>query len=416
VSVIIVSKVLNQTDYPRSHTKQHEISLVSFSVISWIVSRINFRSAFFIVFVVGCCFLVSSTAEAHPATGIVVDHNGNVYFSDLETIWKLDANGKKTVFRAGVNGRHVHQLAIDEEGNIYGADLSYNQATKGWPSAIWKMSPARRLTYLLETTEQPPRGMSIWRDRAGNMYLVDQNNHTKTQTLLLRRSPDGRVTTFAGSAYGHKDGRGSEANFGSVGAIAFGPDGSLYLTDSTSVRRVSMDAAVTTIAKDLNFKTREDRPTLFGGAYGSLAGLAVDPNGNVYVADAGNRRLLKISTDGKVEVVYRAEPPFFPNGVFAMQAGDIYVLEVGFSLPSTWSGPRVRKLSGAKNEIVAAAGPDAPSGIKAAVAEQAGSTAESVIEFFYLGGVTRVVVILLSLCLVVSTLVIWKRKRRERRT
>ncbi len=331
----------------------------------------------------------SSTTEAHPATGIVVDRQGNVYFSDLETIWKVDAKGRKTVFVAGVKGRHVHELAIDQDGNIYGGDVSYNQATKGWPSAIWKMTPDGKLSYLLEPTEHPPHGMSIWRDAAGNMYLIDQNNHTKTKTLLLRRTVDGKVITFAGSAYGHKDGRGTEANFGSVGGMSFGPDGSLYLTDNTSVRRVSMEGYVTTVATDLNFKTQEDRPTLFGGASGSLTGLAVDANGNVYVADAGNRRLLKISADGKVEVVYRTEPPFFPNGVFATPAGDVYVLEVGFTPPNIMSGPRVRKLSGGKNEIIAAVGADAPVGIKAAVAEQAGSTAESVIEFFYLGGVTR---------------------------
>jgi hypothetical protein len=219
---------------------------------------------------------------------------------------------------------------------------------------------------------------------------------------------------LAGSTYGFKDGSGAEANFGSVGAIAFAPDGSLYLTDSTSVRKVSMDGIVTTVAKNLNFKTRDDRPTLFGGAYGSLAGLAVDTSGIVYVADAGNRRLLKISTDGKAEVVYRAEPPFFPNGVFVTRGGDIYVLEVGFALPNVSSGPRVRKLSGSKNEIIASVGSDAPTGIKAAVAQQVGSKTESVIEFFYLGGLIRAVVILLSVTLVVSALVIWKRKRKER--
>lgn len=367
-----------------------------------------------VVFASTALLFLSAAVKAHPATGIVVDRSGNVYFSDLETVWKLDANGKKTVFRAGVNGRHVHELSIDEQGNIYGADISYNPATKTWPSAIWKMTTDARFTYLLEPTEHPPRGMSIWRDRAGNMYFVDQNNHTKTQTLLLRRHVDGKVSTLAGSAYGHKDGAGVAANLSSVGGMAFGPDGSLYLTDGTSVRRVSMEGLVTTLAKDLNFKTREDQPTLFGGAYGSLAGLTVDANGNVYVADAGNCRLLKITTDGKVEVAYRAKPPFFPNGVFATAAGDIYVLEVGFALPSTWSGPRVRKLSSGKNEIVAAVGAEAPSGIKAAVAEQVGSFAETIIEFFYLGGLPRVIVVLLSAGLIVSSLVIWKRKRRER--
>ncbi len=221
-------------------------------------------------------FLLPANAPAHPATGIVVDHAGNVYFSDLETIWKLDPKGTKTVFRAGVNGRHVHELAIDDDGNIYGADVSYNPANQTWPSAIWKMTPEGKFSYLLEPTVNSPRGMSIWRDRAGNTYFIDQNNHTKTQTLLLRRDPDGKVTTLAGSAYGHKDGSGAAAHFGSVGGMAFGPDGSLYLADGGSVRRVSMDGIVTTIAKDLNFKTREDRSTLSGNTHGSLTGLSVD--------------------------------------------------------------------------------------------------------------------------------------------
>lgn len=374
--------------------------------------KIKFYVIMIVVFA-ECLFLADRT-HAHPATGIVVDRSGNVYFSDLETIWKLDATGKKIVFRAGVSGRHVHELSIDEQGNIYGADISYNPSTKTWPSAIWKMTYAGVFTYLLEPTEHPPRGMSIWRDRAGNMYFVDQNNHTKTQTLLLRRQPEGKVSTLAGSAYGHKDGAGVAANFSSVGGMAFGPEGSLYLTDGTSVRRVSMEGTVTTIAKDLNFKTREDQPTLFGGAYGSLAGLSVAANGTVYVADAGNRRLLKITTDGKVEVVYRAKPPFFPNGVFATGTGDIYVLEVGFALPNISSGPRVRKLSSGKNEIVA--GADAPSGVKAAVAKHAGSSAEAIIGFFYLGGVTRVIAVSLSVGLLVSSLAIWRWKRRERQT
>src|SRR5687767_14658659 len=94
----------------------------------------------------------SSMARAHPATGIVVDRSGNVYFSDLETVWKIDANGKKTLFRDGISGRHVHELSIDEQGNIYGADISYNPARKTWPSSIWKMTPDGQFTYLLEPT------------------------------------------------------------------------------------------------------------------------------------------------------------------------------------------------------------------------------------------------------------------------
>lgn len=358
--------------------------------------------------------------EAHPATGIVVDRKGQVYFSDLETIWKIDLQGKLSVFRAGVSGRHVHELSIDAQDNIYGADVTYNPATKGFPSDVWKMTLEGKFTYLLEPTEHPPRGMSIWRDRDGNMYLIDQNNHTKSQTLLLRRTPDGGVTTLAGSAYGHKDGRGTQANFSSVGGIAFGPDGSMFLTDGSSVRKVSLDGVVTTIAQNLNFRTADDKPTLFGGAYGTLAGLAVDSYGNVYVADAGNRRLLEIKPDGKVEVVYRADPPFFPNGVVTTPAGLVYVMEFSFTPPSNSGGPRIRRLSDGKNEVIAVVGNEAHSGSQTLPVEEAGTASEIFTTTFSISSSlkpwVKVAIVFFGLGLTVSSLLLWQRRRRERQS
>jgi hypothetical protein len=289
--------------------------------------------------------LSCSLVSAHPSWGIVVSSNGIVYFSDLETIWRIDRNGKLSVVRAGVSGRHTHELAIDEQDDIYGPDLSYEPATQKWITAIWKMTPDGKFEYLQPPSNQAPPGMSIWLDRGGNMYSVDQNNHTKTKTVLLKRTPKGVISTLAGGVYGHMDGKGPAAKLSTVGAMVFGADGNLYLSDGEYVRRVSMDGAVTTIAKDLLSRTAEDKPALFGGSYGSLAGLSTEPGGNVYVADAGNRRLLKISRDGKVTVVYRCDPPFFPNGVFATSAGEVYVLEFSFVPPGTWGGPRVRKIA-----------------------------------------------------------------------
>lgn len=367
----------------------------------------------FAFFAAAMILFLAPVTTAHPATGIVVDRQGQVFFSDLETVWKLSRDGKLSVFRAGVSGRHVHELTIDGEDNIFGADISYEPATKKWVSDVWKMTPEGKFSYLLAPTTDPTPGVSIWQDQKGRMFSIDQNNHTKTQTLLLMRTADGKVTTFAGSAYGHADGNATAARFGSVGGMAFGPDGDLYLTDGTSVRKVAMDGVVSTVATSLDFRTAEDKPTLFGGSEGILAGLTVDSRGNVYVADAGNRRLLRITNDGKVTVVYRADPPYFPNGVFATRTGDLYVMEVGFTMPSKWSGPRVRKLStDGSNALLATVGEQEAGTVRMSVAQGLGVSVESFLQL--ITGRLKYLILVCAAILVATITLAWRRHRRQR--
>ena len=358
--------------------------------------------------------ILTPVALAHPATGIVVDRKGQVYFSDLETVWKLDTNRKLSVFRPGVSGRHVHELTIDDQDNIYGEDISYEPATKKWISDVWRMTPLGALTYIVAPTTDPPRALTMWRDRDGNTYFIDQNNHLKQRTILLRRTPDGKATTFAGGAYGHRDGKGTDAQFSSVGGLAFGADGSLYLTDGVSLRKVTMDGAVTTIATNLNVRSSEDKPVLFEGLYGSLAGLTVDANGVVFLADAGNRRLLKINPDGKVEVALRADPPFFPNGAFATPSGDVYVLEVGFTLPNITSGPRVRKVTpDGKNVVLIVVGQENGQSAGSAAVERLGLSLETGLGFFVNAGRKTYGIIALTFVVMVSGAWIWRSRRRR---
>ncbi len=398
----------------RKYTKGLETLFVSHSVISWIVScPRKFKSLAILFSIVGCGLLFSSRVLAHPATGIVVDRGGNVYFSDLETVWKLDAKGGLFVFRAGERGRHVHELSIDERDNVYGADVSYKPSTAEWISDVWKMTRDGRITYLLEPTTKPPLGMSIWLDRAGNMYWVDQNNHTKKQTLLLKRSPEGIVTTLAGSSYGQADGKGTQARFSSIGGMFVAADDSIYLTDGSSVRRVLSDGTVTTIARNLDFRTREDDPRLFA-SYGGLAGLTVAPDGTVYVADAGKRRLLRIDRQGVVSVVMRSEPPFFPNGV-AVSAGNVYVLEIGLTLPNAWSGPRIRKIAiDGSSTILGVVGSDVTDNGTTALGTRAGVAAERALVAITDAGRFKYLLAFSSLVLASTLTLVWLRRRNAR--
>jgi hypothetical protein len=286
--------------------------------------------------------LLPAAASAHPATGIVVDAQGRIIFSDLEAVWRLDAGGRLELFRPAVRGRHVHELSIDGDGNVYGGDVTYEMSTNKWLHAVWRRAPVgREETYLFAPTADPPRGVSVWRDARGNTYFVEQDRHTDRETLILKRTPRGEVSTLAGGAYGHADRRGTQARFRAVGGMTFGPGGSIYVTDEGAVRRVGLDGEVRTLARRLEEQLPDD--TLTG--YGGLMGLAADAGGSVYVADYGRRRVLKVAADGKVSHVARAEAPWSPTGVAVTTDGRVLILESGFTPPNGFEGPRVRELS-----------------------------------------------------------------------
>jgi hypothetical protein len=76
-----------------------------------------------------------------------------------------------------------------------------------------------------------------------------------------------------------------------------------------------------------------------------LRGLAVDDRGTAYVAATGCRTVVKVTADGKVETLLKAERPWSPTGV-ALHGGTVYVLEypnANGSDHDDWV-PRVRKV------------------------------------------------------------------------
>lgn len=294
---------------------------------------------------VAIAFLLVADTQAHPSWGIAVDHQGQVYFSDLKTVWKIDARGGLSVFRGSAD-RHTHELNVDEAGNVYGADNSYEPSTERFFSAIWKMTPAGSFSYLLSSTDDPPEGISIWRDRDGNTYHA--TNHPGVELLVLKRSVDGRVTVLAGNSQAASVYRQGVPY--SLGGMAFGPEGALYFVHGSNVSKVTGQGVVNALARNLTIEKASDARTGAGGGAAAAAasptqlfGIAVDARGSVFVADYGNRRVLKISPEGQTSTVLRAEESWFPTGV-AARGSDLYVLEMGETPSRVSLGARVRKL------------------------------------------------------------------------
>ena len=293
---------------------------------------ILFCSLFFI--------LLMTDVFSHPAWGIVVDANKCIYFSDLETVYKIDSQGKLSIFRAGVSGKHVHDLSVDAGGNVYGLENVYEPRTEKHLRAIWKISLAGAYTEIVSLTENLPSGMSIWRDAGGNTYSVEPWNNEKKETKIIKRTADGKTSVYAGGKYGYLDGQKEKAEFGTITDLVFGRDNAIYLTDENRVRKIDETGNVKTVySKEITVKNQrsvETSPQLFG--------LDVDRQNNVFAADFASNRLLKINSDGVISTFYTSDKDWSPIGV-ATFGDEVYVLEGRPLTASIHTGNRVLKIS-----------------------------------------------------------------------
>lgn len=269
--------------------------------------------------------LAANEADAHPPRGIVVDARGTVYFSDLERIWTIDPRGRLSLARAGVSGRHIHELVIDGSGAVYGDETSYDPANETWPSAIWRMGPGRGVTYLLPTTTAPPPGSGLWRDARGCTYVAQQDR-APAGPLLFRRCPGGRAELLYGS---RADARGfRQVLTSNFGGTAMGPGGAFYFRHGGTVRKRLPGGAISVAASGLPIENY---------------GIAVGADGSVYVAELAARRVTRTWPGGRRTVVATSAAPWGPTGVF-WRSGILFVLEVGIRDPRDEPAFRVRTL------------------------------------------------------------------------
>ncbi len=144
-------------------------------------------------------------------------------------------------------------------------------------------------------------GMTFAAD--GTMYFSDI-----ASGRVQRVTPDGNFTTVAGAGpaapYGD-GGPATQANIGAPYGLALGPDGSLYIADGSGqsvVRRVLPNGIITTFAGIRNsFGYNGDNIPATSAQLTVAAGLALGPDGSLYIADG--RRVRRVGPDGIITTV-----------------------------------------------------------------------------------------------------------------
>jgi len=190
-------------------------------------------------------------------------------------------------------------IVLDGSGNIYVADAFNNRIRKITPSGVvTTLAGSGKEGFAdgtgLKAVFNGPSGIAI--DRDGNIYTAEWKGHR-----VRKITPEGVVTTLAGSGKaGFADGTGAEASFNTPEGVALDSKGNVYVADARNnkIRKISPSGVVTTIAGSgkKDFADGAGAEATFSYPFG----VAVDGGGNVYVADSGNNLIRKITPSGSV--------------------------------------------------------------------------------------------------------------------
>ncbi|QOI96908.1 MAG: hypothetical protein HRU69_05090 [Flammeovirgaceae bacterium] len=251
--------------------------------------------------------LISGAASAHPGVGIVMDSKGNVFYTDLKQVWKIDTQGRKSV---AVRNVHTHELYMDESDNLYGEHLWYNgERLDTWGHYVWKYSADGRFEKIIPDTEGFLSNYSFVRDHHGNMYWA----HREDSCQKIVKHDRNRITTKLGNEC-----------LENIRWMTSTAEGNVYLVDLYGIKKVDRLGRVYTLATQL----QERKLTrAFVNDPHQLMGLSTDKDENVYVAVYGAGKVKKVTPKGKVSTVAETNLSWSPTGVLSAPNGDLWILE-----------------------------------------------------------------------------------------
>jgi sugar lactone lactonase YvrE len=267
---------------------------------------------------------LSTSVEAHPGSGIAVDRLGQVYFLDTGSgLWKIDTQGKLTRLSSTL----FHWLALDANDRFASGRLPSGAGTAtGWEIQKVGANPTLLIASDFPIVIGQDGNLYYSSGRPGNLKFV---RATSTGTTSVLTSLPATV-------------KGEPLQY--INGITAGPNGSLYYTEDTAIRRITAQGVVSTAATIRNPASMPSIPATDQHPY--LRGLAVDAQGAIYVADTGNARVLKITPDSTVTTLLQTQSPWSPTDV-ALHGDDVYVLEFLHTTRDVrrdWL-PRVRKIA-----------------------------------------------------------------------
>ncbi|HYI94023.1 MAG TPA: hypothetical protein VEX68_10805, partial [Bryobacteraceae bacterium] len=249
---------------------------------------------------------------------VATDAAGSVYFTSLNSVFKLDQRGILTrvagISKLGYSGDGGPATSARLQLGVVGAGVAR------------------------------PGGLVV--DSAGNLFIADTGNHS-----IRRVSPSGIITTLAGNGSMGNSGDGgpaSSAQLRDPTDVAVDGSGNLFIADYSNdrIRKVSTGGIITTVAGTGSQGFSGDDGPASSAQLARPAGVAVDGAGNLFIADSYNSRIRKVSPSGIISTAAGGgirnafsgsgdgEPAtsaslWYPAGVALDNIGNLFIADTG---------------------------------------------------------------------------------------
>jgi sugar lactone lactonase YvrE len=301
----------------------------------------------------------ASSARLIQPQYTAVDSAGNIYVSDsyYNQVFLIGLDGTISIFAgtglggySGDGGKATAAnlymplgLAFDAAGNLYIAESFNWRVRKVTPAGVISTFAGNGASGFggnggpaTKAALQNPEALVF--DAAGNLYISQPYNN-----VIRMVDTSGNITLFAGTGATGYSGDGGPANAALLSyptGLAVDPNGALYFGDqNTVVRRIGPDGTINTFAGGINTGFIPGNGDGGPAIYASLVfpgGLAVTPDGSVYVSDSGHFVVRVITPDGTINTVAGGGPTIqdgsalltnlpFPYGLTLDAQGDIII-------------------------------------------------------------------------------------------
>jgi len=247
--------------------------------------------------------------RALVATPRQVVYTGNRLF----TIYNSSNNAATSFNLINLSGVDANNFLNDQLTSEADSVFASNQNRNYYTKAGNIYSSASSSTPFSTANLNSPKGMVA--DASGNLYVSDAGN-----SVIKKIDTSGNMSIYVGLAgqSGDNDGDRNTAKFTYPWALAIDTNGNLYVADyfAHTIRKVTPDRVVSTLAGKSGVRGALNGTGDAARFYGPR-GVATDSSGNVYVADTYNNQIRKVTPDGVVTTVAGQAGMGYADGVAA---------------------------------------------------------------------------------------------------